>query len=86
MSALSLQLLVVYLGVLVVIFVLLAAAALSVHRIGPNQVGLVIRRWVRGRTSAGPVALRGEAGHQAHLLMPGVAFRLWPINRVDKHP
>ena len=32
------------------------------------------------------MALHGEAGYQADLLMPGIAIRVWPINRVDKHP
>ncbi|HET7698650.1 MAG TPA: SPFH domain-containing protein [Vicinamibacterales bacterium] len=67
--------------------VLLAVVAvLSVHRIGPNQVGLVIRRWGPRRAEGGPVAFQNEAGYQADLLMPGVAVRLWPVNRVEKHP
>jgi regulator of protease activity HflC (stomatin/prohibitin superfamily) len=76
------------LGVIVPILILAAIAvvALSVHRIGPNEVGMVVRRWGRKTTSYGPIALAGEAGYQADLIMPGVAFRLWPLNRVDKHP
>jgi regulator of protease activity HflC (stomatin/prohibitin superfamily) len=76
------------LGVIVPILILAAIAvvALSVHRIGPNEVGMVVRRWGRRTTSYGPIALAGEAGYQADLIMPGVAFRLWPLNRVDKHP
>ena len=67
-------------------FVAFVVGVSSIHRIGPNQVGLVIKRWGRGRTSEGPVALNGEAGYQADLLMPGIAVRWWPMNRVEKHP
>ena len=85
MFAYSLHLLAVV-CLLVFVLALLVIAAKSVHRIGPNEVGLVIRRWGRPNRSEGPVALRGEAGYQADLLMPGIAFRVWPINRVEKHP
>ena len=38
---------------------LLAAVSLkSVHRIGPNEVGLVIRRVGRAKTSEGPVEVK----------------------------
>ena len=73
-------------GVYFAFFLLLLIGVSSVHRIGPNQVGLVIKRWGRARLAEGPVALNGEAGYQADLLMPGIAVRLWPMNRVEKHP
>ena len=82
MSALS----VLTLGLYFAVFLALLIGVSSVHRIGPNQVGLVIKRWGRGRTSQGPIALNGEPGYQADLLMPGIAFRPWPMNRVEKHP
>ncbi|HEX6976683.1 MAG TPA: SPFH domain-containing protein, partial [Vicinamibacterales bacterium] len=85
MVAFSLQLL-LYVSLLVVLLAALVIAAKSVHRIGPNEVGLVIRRWGRTNRSEGPIALNGEAGYQADLLMPGIAFRAWPLNRVEKHP
>ena len=68
------------------VLLVLLAISLSIHRIGPNEVGLVIRRWGPRRTHGGPIAFHGEAGYQADLLMPGVAVRLWPLNRVEKHP
>ena len=68
------------------ILLLLVVAFLSIHRIGPNEVGLVIRRWGPRRAQGGPIAFHGEAGYQADLLMPGIAVRVWPINRVEKHP
>ena len=61
-----------------VLLLLLLVTLLSIHRIGPNQVGLVIRRWGPGRAEGGPIAFHGEAGYQADLLMPGLAVRLWP--------
>jgi hypothetical protein len=68
------------------VLLLLTVALLSIHRIGPNEVGLVIRRWGPRRAEGGPIAFHGEAGYQADLLMPGVAIRVWPMNRVEKHP
>ncbi len=77
-------------GAYLVVFFLLVLSvvvgASSVHRIGPNEVGLVIKRWGRVRTDESPVAMNGEAGYQPDLLMPGIAFRFWPMNRVEKHP
>jgi uncharacterized membrane protein YqiK len=32
------------------------------------------------------VALNGEAGYQASLLMPGMRFKLWPIYSVERYP
>jgi regulator of protease activity HflC (stomatin/prohibitin superfamily) len=72
------------------LFVLLAAAlvcvAMSFHLIGPAQVGLVLKRVGRRLEGGDPVALAGEAGYQADLLMPGLRFRLWPVHAVSKHP
>ena len=68
------------------VLLLLIVTFLSIHRIGPNEVGLVIRRWGPRRAQGGPIAFHGEAGYQADLLMPGIAIRVWPINRVEKHP
>src|SRR5262245_39426377 len=77
-------------GLYVIVFLALVLSivvgASSVHRIGPNEVGLVIKRWGRVRTDDGPIAMNGEAGYQPDLLMPGIAFRFWPMNRVEKHP
>jgi len=68
------------------VLLLLGVALLSIHRIGPNEAGLVIRRWGPRRSQGGPIAFHGEAGYQADLLMPGLAVRVWPMNRVEKHP
>ena len=81
-----LQTLGIYLGVFLAVLLAVPLMAMSIVRIGPNEVGLVIKRWGRTKHSEGPLALDGEASYQADLLMPGLAFRLWPINRVEKHP
>ena len=86
MSALSVLTFAVYVGVFLVLLVGLVIGGSSIHRIGPNEVGLVVKRWGRARSNESPIALNGEAGYQADLLMPGIAFRLWPVNRVQKHP
>ena len=87
MFDLSLQTLGIYLVVSLLLVLALATIAMSIIRIGPNEVGLVIKRWGREKKSSdGPVSHHGEAGYQADLLMPGIAFRIWPINRVEKHP
>jgi len=82
----SLQTFGIYLGVSLLLLLAVPIVAKSLIRIGPNEVGLVIKRWGREKRSQGPLALHGEAGYQADLLMPGIAFRVWPINRVQKHP
>jgi regulator of protease activity HflC (stomatin/prohibitin superfamily) len=76
---------------LVIIAVLVASLVLvvlrSLHSIGPSEVGLVNKRLARRSLDEGnPVAMQGEAGFQADLLMPGLRFKLWPINAVSKHP
>lgn len=72
--------------VLTVAFLLLLVVLRSFHSVGPAEVGLVTKRL--GKRSKGDqlVALRGEAGYQADLLMPGLRFKVWPINRVERYP
>ena len=66
-----------------VLFVVIA----SFRRIGPSEVGLVRKRYASGALKDdNPVALRGEAGYQADLLMPGLRWRLWPVYSVDRRP
>jgi hypothetical protein len=86
MFADALQTVGIFVVVSVVILLAVLIVGMSIVRIGPNEVGLVIKRWGREKRSNGPVALHGEPGYQADLLMPGLAFRLWPVNRVEKHP
>ncbi|HKE74553.1 MAG TPA: SPFH domain-containing protein, partial [Acidimicrobiales bacterium] len=68
-------------------FVVIVVVLKSVHRIGPAEVGLVNKKLgFRKLRGDNPIAFRGEAGYQAELLMPGLRFRLWPINSVGRYP
>src|SRR5919202_2389581 len=69
-------------GVLVPLVVVLK----SFHGIGPAQVGLVTKRIGRKLDADQLVALNGEAGYQADLLMPGLRFKLWPVFGVERYP
>ncbi len=69
------------------VIVLLLLAIPSIRRIGPNEVGLVIKRFgLRKLTEDNPIALQGEAGYQADLLMPGWRLAFWIIYAVEKRP
>ena len=76
-----------------ILFVLAVAVVLvvfcifrSFRLIGATEVGLVTKRLGKKLPEDNPVALRGEAGYQADLLMPGLRFALWPIYAIEKHP
>lgn len=70
-----------------VVFIAAVVALRSVHRIGPNEVGLVTKRFaLRKLAEDNPVAFNGEAGYQGELLMPGLRFRPWPRFSVRKFP
>jgi hypothetical protein len=75
---------------IVALYVLIGAFALlvlsSFYSIGPTQVGLVRRRFGAELPGDNPIALCGEAGYQADLLMPGLRFKLCLIYAVTKHP
>src|SRR5579863_7391424 len=72
-----------------IITLLLAAALvivlLSIYSIGPTQVGLVRKRFGAKLPGDNPLALRGEAGYQAEMLMPGLRFKLSLVYAVTKH-
>jgi uncharacterized membrane protein YqiK len=78
------------LGVLILIGVAVVLAAVfvlnSFHVIGPSEVGLVTKRVGAKQSSDQLVALQGEAGYQADLLMSGLRFKLWPVFKVERHP
>ena len=57
----------------------------SFHSIGPAEVGLVTKRVGAKLGDDQLVALNGEAGYQADLLMPGLRFKLWPIFKVERY-
>jgi flavin-binding protein dodecin len=59
----------------------------SLHRIGPTEVGLVIKRFSWSKLAKdNPVAFNGEAGYQADLLMPGLRWMPRIIYSVEKYP
>src|SRR5579871_2148299 len=58
----------------------------SIRKIGPAEVGLVMRRFGKGLPGDNPVALKGEAGYQGELLMPGFRFKLWLLYNVTNYP
>jgi len=59
----------------------------SIRIIGPTEIGLVVKRFsLRKLSQDNPIAMNGEAGYQADLLMPGWRFKLWILFQVDKHP
>ncbi|MBD3291834.1 MAG: hypothetical protein GF393_02855 [Armatimonadia bacterium] len=71
----------------VVVVVVLLVVLPSIRVIGPNQVGLVMKRFSwRQLEGDSPIALRGEAGYQADLLMPGWHFKLWIVYSVKPYP
>lgn len=68
-------------------FIVLLVLGLSIHKIGPTQLGLVTKRFaIKKLSEDNPIAFEGEAGFQATLLMPGLRFKFWPIFGVSKHP
>jgi uncharacterized membrane protein YqiK len=72
-------------AVAVIAFFIVVVALRSFHTIGPAEVGLVNKRLGRKIHDDQLVALNGEAGYQADLLMPGLRFKLWPVFRVERY-
>lgn len=69
------------------VLLVLLFASKSLHGIGPNEVGLVTKKFSMKKLSEGElIAFRGEAGYQAELLMPGLRFKLWPLFKVKAYP
>jgi regulator of protease activity HflC (stomatin/prohibitin superfamily) len=59
----------------------------SIRIIGPTELGLVTKRFSwKKLPDDNPIALGGEAGYQADLLMPGWRFKFWVLYAVDKYP
>lgn len=65
----------------------LAYIALSIRRIGPSEVGLVLKRVSHKKLSQdNAIAFNGEAGYQADLLMPGMRWKSILFYEVRKFP
>lgn len=72
-------------GAATLVLFLLILILPSMRRIGPTEVGLVTKRFsARKLPDDNPVALNGEAGYQADLMMPGLRWKFWIVYRVDK--
>ncbi|MDP1794622.1 MAG: SPFH domain-containing protein, partial [Acidimicrobiales bacterium] len=75
----------VVLGAIVLLAIAVLVLVTSFRSIGPSEIGLVTKRVGRKLKADQIVALNGEAGFQADLLMPGLRFKLWPIFGVKRH-
>src|SRR5262249_60900691 len=88
MSVLNFVLSLFYSYPLLAPFVLLVAVfiVLSLHKIGPTEVGLVTKRFSFTKLAKdNPVAFNGEAGYQADLLMPGLRWQTFLVYTVEKN-
>jgi hypothetical protein len=70
----------------VAIAVLVIYVVLSLHLIGPTEVGLVAKRFGRKLSDGHVIAFEKEAGYQANLLMPGLRFKPFIVFNVKKFP
>src|SRR5215510_15982599 len=89
MSVLGFVLNLIYQNPVTTFLVLVVAVyiVLSLHKIGPTEVGLVTKRFsFRKLTKDNPVAFNGEAGYQADLLMPGLRWKPFFLYSVEKYP
>src|SRR5690348_425822 len=73
--------------VLAGVLIVLAYIVLSTRRIGPSEVGLVLKRVSHRKLAAdNAIAFHGEAGYQADLLMPGLRWKSILFYEVRKFP
>ncbi len=73
--------------ILVAVLIVLAYIVLSIRRIGPAEVGLVLKRISHKKLSQdNAIAFEGEAGYQADLLMPGLRWKSILFYEVRKFP
>ena len=73
----------IYVAVALVVFYVL----MSMRRVGPTEVGLVLKRASLKKLSEdNAIAFHGEAGYQADLLMPGLRWKAWLVYQVEKFP
>ena len=71
----------------VAVVIVLAYIAGSIRRIGPSEVGLVLKRVSHKKLAAdNAIAFNGEAGYQADLLMPGLRWKSILFYEVRKFP
>jgi uncharacterized membrane protein YqiK len=71
----------------VIVVIILAYIVGSIRRIGPAEVGLVLKRISHKKLSQdNAIAFNGEAGYQAELLMPGLRWKSILFYEVRKFP
>jgi hypothetical protein len=69
------------------VLVVFIYVVLSIRRVGPTEVGLVLKRIsARKLSKDNVIAFQGEAGYQADLLMPGLRWKSWLLYEVIKFP
>lgn len=69
------------------VVIILGYIAMSIRRIGPAEVGLVLKRISHKKLSQdNAIAFEGEAGYQADLLMPGLRWKSILFYEVRKFP
>lgn len=77
----------VLLYVAIAVVIVLGYVAMSIRRIGPAEVGLVLKRISHKKLSQdNAIAFEGEAGYQADLLMPGLRWKSILFYEVRKFP
>lgn len=73
--------------IVVAIVIIVAYVVGSIRRIGPAEVGLVLKRISHKKLSQdNAIAFEGEAGYQADLLMPGLRWKSILFYEVRKFP
>ena len=71
-------------ALLAILVIVVLVIALSITVIGPAEIGLVTKKLgFKGLDEGNPIALKGEAGYQADLLMPGLRFKLTETLRLS---
>jgi len=73
----------IWIGAVVLAFILLVLIFKSFHKIGKDEVGLVVKNFgFKKLQGDNPIAFNGEVGYQADLLMPGIRWKFWPLYTV----
>ncbi len=69
------------------IFLIVFYILMSIRRVGPAEIGLVLKRVsFRKLSEDNAIAFNGEPGYQADLLMPGLRWKAWLFYEVQKFP
>jgi hypothetical protein len=58
----------------------------SIRKIGPTEMGVLIKRFGVKLPGENPIAFKGEAGYQVEVKMPGWRFASWFLYSVRREP